>query len=56
MSTDKMVDALLIAEEFIAEELANREAGMEETSDYVREARAALKAVRGALRLEEDNG
>ncbi len=54
MSTDKMVAALLLAEEFLANELANREAGMEETSDYVQEARATLAAVRAALRVEGD--
>ncbi len=54
MSTDKMVNALLIAEEFIAEEIENRlETCWDEETPYIKEARDALKAVRNALKLEE---
>lgn len=45
---DKILEALLLAEEFIAQELENREAGGE--SEYVREARDVLAVVREALK------
>jgi hypothetical protein len=48
MGGDKMRDALLRAEEFIANELEQREAGGE--SAYVQEAREILTVVREALK------
>jgi hypothetical protein len=47
---DEMRDALLLAEEFIANELEQRQCGNTDESDYVREAREVLAAVREALK------
>jgi hypothetical protein len=49
-SNDKILEALLLAEEFIANELDQREVGNSDESDYVKEARDVLAVVREALR------
>jgi hypothetical protein len=46
---DAIRDALLLAEEFVALELEQRRCGNSEDSDYVREARDVLDAIRKAL-------
>ena len=47
MIRDAKLQALILAEEFIANELENRESGGE--SEYVQEAREVLKFVREAI-------
>lgn len=50
MSNDKILDALLLAEAFIAQELENRKLWPDDESDYVREAESTLATIREALK------